>query len=414
MIALWVMIFLIPFQNHPLLSASIGPKFTPIKAIGLLALSVALYALASPRKGEVRPRLLPEGAVFLVFAASQFLLAAVWYPAVGDDPMRSLFSFVVFLLAVMGLVRKMEDLRSVFWACLVAMAWSSTYMFREYFTLRHVFNGFRPRGSFGDSNYFSIAAIVVVPMGVALAATTRGWARMLALGMVIAVVGGVMVSQSRGGILGVLVIAVLGVLNSKRPVAALVGLSLALGSAAPLMPDNFWERMRKTEIKEDTKVSGDDLSNRRRIELPRAGIMMWDANPVLGVGPGNYKENSAVYNPVLWELNGPGIAHNTFVEILAEHGVWGSVCFLSIFLLAVRTNNRVARAHPDQPEMVAFAKALKIGLYGFASSAVFLSAQFSKFYWLALFLGHALDRISRTVVADALGGFGSEAKKGMP
>ncbi|MEN9306665.1 MAG: hypothetical protein RL173_597, partial [Fibrobacterota bacterium] len=323
MIALWLMIFLIPFQNHPLLSASIGPKFTPIKALGIIALMLAISSLLSPKKGETKSGILPEGVLFLVFAGSQFLLAAIWYPKVGDDPMRSLFSFVVFLLAVMGLVKNIADLRMVLWACLIAMAWSSTYMFKEYFTLRHVFNGFRPRGSFGDSNYYCIAAVVVIPVGMALTAVTKGWRRWVAAALLAAVVGGVMVAQSRGGILGVLIVAGLAALNSKRPILTGIGICLALGIAAPMMPDNFWERMKKTEIKEDTKVSGDDLSNKRRIELPRSGVLMWQANPILGVGPGNYKENSAVYNPILWELNGPGIAHNTFVEIIAEHGIWG-------------------------------------------------------------------------------------------
>ncbi len=164
MILLWIMVFLIPFQNHPLLSASIGPKFTPIKAVGILALALGIAALLAPRVGLARPRVLPEGWLFLVFAASQFLLVGVWYPTAGDDSMRSLFSFVVFLVAILGLVKDVSDLRMVFWAALVAMAWSSTYMFREYFTLRHVYAGFRPRGSFGDSNYFCIAATIAIPL----------------------------------------------------------------------------------------------------------------------------------------------------------------------------------------------------------------------------------------------------------
>jgi O-antigen ligase len=414
MILLWIMIFLIPFQNHPLLSASIGPKFTPIKAVGILALGLGLAALLSPPKGIPRPRLLPEGWLFLLFAGSQFLLAAVWYPTTGDDAMRSLFSFVVFLVAVLGLVKDAADLRRVFWACLISMAWSSTYMFKEYFTLRHVFSGFRPRGSFGDSNYFCIASTIAIPMGIALVQTCRGWRRWLAAALVGAVVGGVMVAQSRGGVLGLLVVGLLLVLSSARPVRSGILLVACLGVAAPLMPANFWERMKKTEIKEDTKVAGDDLSNRRRIELPRSGVLMWQENRILGVGPGNYKENSAVYNPILWELNGPGIAHNTFVEILAEHGLWGVGCFLGIFLLTVRTCNRAIRLHADLPDLVASARALKIGLYGFASSAVFLSAQFSKFYWLALFLAHAVDRISRSETERTLSPLGGSIRETRP
>lgn len=396
---LCLLIFLIPFQNHPLLSMSIGPKITPIKVIGIFVLILGLRSLFMTKDAETKPRLLGQGYFFLIFCFSQFLLSVLWFPKVGDDAMRSFFSFLVFFIAVSSLVRKPEDLRLVFWTCLVAMAWSSIYMYKEYFQLRHVYAGFRPRGSFGDSNYFCIAAVTVSPMGISLFNTHKGRARLVAGAMVVFMLGAIMISQSRGGILGALVIGALYILSSRNVVRSVILGAFCLWSASLFMPDNFWERMKKTEIKETNKVAGDDLSNKRRIELPRAGILMFQDNPILGVGPGNYKDNSAKYNPILWELNGPGIAHNTFVEILAELGLFGTFCFLGMNLLSVTTLNRLVRRHPEDIEFAQMAKAIKIGLYAFFASAVFLSAEFSKFYWLAIFLTSAMERVSRGKVS---------------
>ncbi|MDB9744231.1 O-antigen ligase family protein, partial [Fibrobacterales bacterium] len=152
---------------------------------------------------------------------------------------------------------------------------------------------------------------------------------------------------------------------------------------------------KKVEVKETTEVAGDDLSNKRRIELPRAGLIMYAANPVFGVGPGNYKDNSAKYNPILWDLNGPGVAHNTYLEIMAETGTIGFLLFLGILIGLIRGFNKVMNSHSGNLILFSQSLALKISLYGYSFAAIFLSAQFSKFYWLIVFVGIGIQRVAK-------------------
>ncbi len=384
---LQMLIFLIPFQNHPLLSMNILPRITPIKIIGLLAIFYSLQLISKQEK-TARPFV---GTLFLFFTGSQIALSIIWHDSVGPDSIKSLMSFLIFYVATTTITQQTIDINKVFWACVIAMAWSSIYMYKEYFIFRNVFIGFRPRGSFGDSNYFCIAAILVLPMAKSLFETVKGNQKKIVLILGLLIIGGIMVSQSRGGMLGLSIIITLYILHSPRVIQTAAICMIVVSIGLLFMPDNFWKRLEKgVSVKETTEVAGDDLSNKRRVELPRAGLLMYQGNPVFGVGLGNYKEMSAVYNPILWEINGPGVAHNTYIEILGETGTIGAALFLGIMLFTVTGLNRMIRSHRENIMITSQAIALKIGIYGYAVSAVFLTAQYSKFYWLVIFIALAL------------------------
>ncbi|MGL1904352.1 MAG: O-antigen ligase family protein [Fibrobacterales bacterium] len=387
---LQLLIFLIPFQNHPLLSMNILPRFTPIKLIGVMALFYSFQLIAKNKKRQPIDFI---SGLFLSFTFSQLILSLFWHSTVGPDAIKSLVSFLVFYITAITIISNPQKIDRIFWACIIAMAWSSLYMYKEYILLKNVFVGFRPRGSFGDSNYYCIAAILVLPMARSLYTTVAGKQRYIVLALGLLIVGGMMVAQSRGGMLGLGIIIGIYLLHSTQKLRSAILTVLICTIGLLFMPDNFWTRLEKgVSVKETTEVAGDDLSNKRRIELPRAGLLMYSANPILGVGLGNYKSQSAIYNPILWEINGPGVAHNTYIEILGETGTLGSLLFLGILFFTISTLNTIIRHHRDSIIISSQALALKVGIYGYAFTAIFLTAQYSKFYWLVLFIAIALKR----------------------
>lgn len=390
--ALQILIFLIPFQNHPLLSMNILPRLTPIKIAGIVAVLTIIFQ--TKKVGTKVPMAMPE-SLFLFWVALELFLSTFWFPTVGADSVRSFISFLMFYFVVKNKVDNTSDVDAIYRACMIAMAWSSFYMFKEYFQLRHTYNGFRPKGSFGDSNYYSIAAVVVMPMCISLLNRAKSYKRFLIIGCISAIAGGVLVGQSRGGIIGMVILGFLYWLNSKKKIRGIALSLLLCGIAAAFVPANFWDRLSKNKVSESTDLSGDDLSNKRRVELPRAGFLMYKANPIFGVGPGNYKENSAVHNPILWDLQGPGVAHNTFLEVLGETGTVGMILFIGILLGLIRTLNKVMNSHSGNINIYSQALALKISLYVYSFTAFFLSAQFSKFYWLIIFVGIAVQKVSK-------------------
>lgn len=390
--ALFVLLLLVPFQTHPLLSKNFLPGITPIKIFGLLTLFLGvMYFLKRKEKSKGVDSI---AISCLMFCLGQLLLGSILHESLGANAVRSLVSFTLFFFCVTLLVDSLEKLKLVFIACVIGMAWSSLYMFKEYISFRHVYNGFRPRGSFGDSNYYSIASLVVIPMGIVLIKQYAGWKRIMFAAMTVSIVGGLLVGQSRGGLIGFCLLGMIYWINSQAKFKSLIRI-IALGLIVALMlPDNFWIRIQKMSVQKTTEVSGDDLSNKRRVELPAAGYTMFLENPITGVGPGNYKKESIKYNPILRDIGGPGIAHNTYIEILAEMGLSGILLFAYIVFGSIHRLNRIMTLHREDVFLFQSALALKCGFYCFLFSAIFLSAQFSKFFWLSVFITIVFHKIS--------------------
>src|SRR5204862_4055565 len=93
----------------------------------------------------------------------------------------------------------------------------------------------------------------------------------------------------------------------------------------------------------------DDQSAGSRTEIWSIGLRMFTSNPVLGVGPGNFLPSMRQYAGGLLVLADGAtehVAHNMFVEIVAETGTLGFLAFLllqvSTFMSLERTRRRAA------------------------------------------------------------------------
>jgi O-antigen ligase len=130
---------------------------------------------------------------------------------------------------------------------------------------------------------------------------------------------------------------------------------------------------------------------------------MVGANPVKGVGAGQFRTSAAHYviapgtikrTDLL--IDTPHVAHNLYLQELTEFGVVGLVPFLLILLFPMLCMLRAARLFErmGDPQMELIARALFVGLVGILAADFFLSAQFSKQLWLLLGLGPALLAIA--------------------
>ncbi|HEY8470883.1 MAG TPA: O-antigen ligase family protein [Longimicrobiales bacterium] len=92
----------------------------------------------------------------------------------------------------------------------------------------------------------------------------------------------------------------------------------------------------------------------QRLALQYTGLLMFRANPVVGVGPGGFGANLEQYGPqVSWLWDYIGSAHNLYVHMAAETGIIGLatlVGFLAaVFAVLVRSARRARDgAGPDE------------------------------------------------------------------
>ena len=134
------------------------------------------------------------------------------------------------------------------------------------------------------------------------------------------------------------------------------------------------------------------------------GARMVEANPVKGVGAGNFKRASRHYllqpGAVAQTdeiLETPKVAHSSYFEVLTGLGLIGLSLFLVVIVFCLRCALRSARNFSRQDDLVGevMSRALAVALVGTLATHLFLSLEGSKQLWLLLGLAPALLAISK-------------------
>jgi O-antigen ligase len=251
----------------------------------------------------------------------------------------------------------------------------------------------RLTGGAGDPNLLAAGLVPAIVLAVMLAATARGpGTRALAALSIPVLVLGIVLTQSRGAVigLGAVIVAALVFARHWRPQIALVALSvLAIGAVAFAAYPEALARMTDNEA---NKSSG-------RSDLWTVAWRVSDDHPVGGVGLGNFPIVAADYLRRPGELTAvkliadrPHVVHNTYLGMLAETGIVGFALFLAIVLAALEAIRRAARRFDKpgtRPER-ALAVAVLVAAIGFLTTAFFLSSGPDPRMWLLLALGPAL------------------------
>ena len=389
------MIFLMPFETNPYLKFAdnfgIIQDFTLIKLLGMIGFAWAAMKIA---QGYNEESLLerPQAKLFLVFFAC--VLFAGLLSGSGLLPISRYLGFLLFMPFVVTSIKTHDDLRRVIYAVALTFVVVFPYAVRQMFRY-----GGRLGTGLSETNYLGANLVLVIPIAFAIASVQtdplkrRLWA---AAGCLL--VFALFLTSSRGGFLG-LVVAVLVYAYRKRGAWGALTLLVLLLVAA--LPTGIGERMVATITKTDTEVAGLEASNRAHTALFYAGLKMIADQPLTGVGPQNFKPLSLQYAP---ELTKSFIAHNTYLELAAETGIPVLVLFLLLLVAALKTLGRATRlsGSPEARELAGWAEGLRSGLLGFMVSSCFISAQFEKMFWVAIFtsivVGRMVSRYERRVI----------------
>ena len=224
----------------------------------------------------------------------------------------------------------------------------------------------RSVGIFNDPNDLALSMVVVIPfLIVTMINPAVSWAlRGLALCTLVPMLYAYYFTNSRGGVLGLA--AALAVIGWRRygkrlgPVLIIAGLAgiVALGPS----------RLSEMDAEED--------SAQGRIQAWAAGLEMLKVNPVTGVGYGQFTEYHAL------------VAHNSFVQIVAELGMVGSVAFNGIVLWYFLSLRRIAALPKvSLPPLRAWQTGFTAMGAAFFVSVLFLSRQYNPVFYTVIALG---------------------------
>jgi hypothetical protein len=126
----------------------------------------------------------------------------------------------------------------------------------------------------------------------------------------------------------------------------------------------------------------------------KAGLRMIKTHPLFGVGLGNFKRLMYLYVPP--ETTWTSLAHNTFLEAAAELGLPVFGVFVGILVFTYRSlggAGRRARITGDR-RMYLATVGLQAGFVGYLVGACFVSVQYTKLFWLVIFLSMCLPQLT--------------------
>ena len=191
---------------------------------------------------------------------------------------------------------------------------------------------------------------------------------------------------SRSALVGLVAIAIWGLISGRvrvgRLLAAATAFAVVLVCALTLTPTLINERLAG-------KGQVADANAAARVEYWSAAGRMALDHPLLGVGPGRFRDETVHYlrnNPVA--LDRP-VAHSSYFEIAAENGLVAVAAFLGFLLLAWRDLERAVREAGDREDRY-LAITLQASLIGAIVGGAFGSYQAEIPFWLLAGLAAAV------------------------
>jgi putative inorganic carbon (HCO3(-)) transporter len=280
------------------------------------------------------------GWVFQGFGTWQFGRARVWVFALCafavwsgfstlqayDQPtseasLLNLIKYVLPFLVGVTTLRGEKDARRLLWVIVATQGYVSWEMNLSYYA--DSYNRVQEQGFGGlDNNCYGVSLVTTLGPALGLCLSSKSWtARGLAAVCFVLILHTVILTYSRGALLGALVLLTTAVMMMPfraRYLAAIVLVgALGFRLAGPQVVQRF-----ETTFAEEQDL---DYSARSRVDLWAACLKVAVANPIFGIGPDNWPLVAPQYGFPLGKL-----AHSAWMQTLAETGFPG-LSFLALF-----------------------------------------------------------------------------------
>lgn len=246
----------------------------------------------------------------------------------------------------------------------------------------------RAGGPITDPNDFAFLIAAVLPLTAYLWIEEPGrrvvWSVCFALQA-----GATLATLSRGALVGLAALAVWAIATRRVPIFGVLA-GIATTIVLVLIALLFWSPLINERLESKERIQGQNASS--RLAFWDAAVRMWYDRPVAGVGPGRFNDEAPNYvrNSGL-PLKNP-VTHNSYLEILAENGIFALAFFLAYIWgswRSLRRSWRTALLDGDD-EGVRLSTALQAAFVVAVVGAFFLSQQLALPLWLIGALAAAL------------------------
>jgi len=362
---------------------------------------VIMFVLWCAARNRPRSSVLTAQFLFVALCLQAIPFADNYYAAYVTT--RTMFGHLSIALGLSWLLATRMTFRKVTWTWLLIMAYVAIY------GITH--DGRGPGAMLGDENDLALGCATAFPFAFYGFERLSGWRRWLsaAIGglLVIAVVG----SFSRGGFVALASVALYCWLTSQHKLRGLVAMALAAALLMIVAPtkgrtgESYSERL-------NTMFNTNDGTAETRQFLWAVARNAWKANPILGVGGGNFPFVAGRYQPtegydqrMYFERDWSGTAvHSLYFQVLAEHGSVGIVILGYIVWVHFRTIRRSRQQIIFQPkippdlrrDVELYSGALGGAVIGYCAAGAFLSVAYYPYLWYFSAMAVALENWVRS------------------
>jgi O-antigen ligase len=332
----------------------------PVRPLLVLTVLAGVYAYLNPRylaSGSLVRTWPGKVMAGLGIAACASVPFGISIGGSGRFILEQYSKTLLLAFLIIAAVRTARDLYTMVWAFVVGcglLGYLSVFVFKMYRAgndgLLRIQSGYSY-----DGNDIATVAVVGIPVVLAIYQTVRGKAK-LAAGLVLVALGMTLAkSGSRGGFLGLLafVVAML-LLVPVIPMAKKLIFIVVTGTALILAaPPGYWDQM-ETLLHPKQDYNWDSPSGRRKVFL--RGLGYFARNPLTGIGIDNFARAEGTISDLAkaWQNDPslPGVkwsvAHNSFLEAMAEMGIPGIALFGGLVVGGVVATSRLRRTLPRQ------------------------------------------------------------------
>jgi O-antigen ligase len=384
------------FETIPGASVSLTKVAGTLLALAWLA-TLATRADARADFLRVHPVITSILVTWLAWAA----LSATWseHPGAAVDAVFRLSLNAILFLVVFTAIRTDRDITRVLAAFVIGA--TAAALVAVLTGTGPVAYGQAARISGGSENANELASTLVASLALALgllfAAKRSPILRLCAAGGAAIALTGIVLTVSRSGLvsLGIAALAAIVFAGRWRPRVIIISVGVALSAVlyfATIAPESSRERI--TELKGGTG----------REDIWTVAWRMFEAHPARGVGAGNFSTSSIHY------LLEPGaltrsdfivdtqkVAHNAYLETLAELGVVGLGLLLALIVSLLACAFKAIREfqRDGKVQMEILARANLVALIGLLAALFFGSDEYKKQLWLLLAMAPTMLAIAR-------------------
>jgi len=226
----------------------------------------------------------------------------------------------------------------------------------------------------------------------------RGIARVAAGGAALFCTFALLVTLSRGALVGTAVALVAAIVfaRPRRRARLLLLVTVAAGCAV-----FYFVSFAPVAARERVTEPGDGSG---RVDIWQVGWRMAEANPVGGVGVGNFRTSAVRYllEPGVLRrsetiIDDQKVTHNVYLQVLTETGAVGLALYVGIFLFSVGCAASAARRfeRARRYELSLIARGVIVAIIGVLAASFFSSQLFLKPLWLMLAVCPALLAMAR-------------------